>query len=266
MKRFILLFLVMALLVALCACGSSGDMSANQGDEFGAETANLIDYSKVELKTEEIESLTAENFETEVETMMAYLPVEEMGSVNGVELTRDGVGSLLLYYNMADISKEDVVTIVEASWNATQGESGYYFATLDYSNIIGAYWFDIPPEDYFGWARFSYNAQGRAVLSLFDDLNRKLKTDISEAESDNICAFICNYCNNEAPVLVDGQEVYLTDNNELVQGLIALASRDAIHTIKSENKWYDVLSEARLSVLNGEYNNAWFKYVPEQFN
>lgn len=261
MKRFFAMLLAAVMVLSLCACGGGEDILENQGDESSTETANLIDYSKIDLKTEEIEPLTAENFETEVDNMMSYLPVEKMG------LPRDGVGSLLLYYNMADISQEDIITILEGSWIATQGESGYSLGlTWEHENKITPFYSKVAPDDYLGWAQFSYNAQGRTVLSLFDDLNKTLKTDISKAETDNICEFICNYCNNEVSVLVDGKEVYLTDNNELVQDIISRELLDVVNTIKSENKWYDTLLAAGNDYFSKATNDAWDKYVPEQFN
>lgn len=88
-EKVVSLFLALTISLSLCACGSGG------------EAQEFVDYSKMELKSEEVASLNAENFDAEVEEIMISLTEQ------GIELSKKMVGTLLLYCNMTDITEDD---------------------------------------------------------------------------------------------------------------------------------------------------------------
>ena len=266
MKKLYLFFLALAISLSLCACGSGG------------EAQEFVDYSKMELKSEEVASLNAENFDAEVEEIMISLTEQ------GIELSKKMVGTLLLYCNMADITEEDhnaifidsITEVTQENEQETIMDNAYELGWADdYQNEITKHNGGVTSNDYIGWAQFLYNAQGRAVLAFFDELNARLKVICASDEKNvrdeinSICQFAYGYCYNEVPILLDGKEVYLTDNSEPIQLVIGRAVLDMSNTVRhysSNNKWIDLLSGAGCNEhINKALNDAWDKYVPERY-
>ena len=232
---------------AIISTGCASSKTPTQDDAKPGIEEVVNDYSKEELKIEEVEPLTAANFEFEVDKLMASLQEK------GMEISRKEAGTLLLYNNMCEITANDHMTIVSNSFN-NLADDGYDIGYAeDYKNNITKYNYRATTEDYIELAQLTCNPKGKSILNFFDELNIRLKSDIINGsgnlknEINDICDFAHKFCNNEAYLMVDGEEVYLTDNVASVQLLVGRSVLDLSNTVRqydSNNKWVGLLSGA----------------------
>lgn len=250
---------------AIISTGCTPSEKPNFDDEKPGIEEVVNDYSKEALETEEVEPLTADNFESEVDILMASLQEK------GMEISRKEVGTLLLYNNVCEMDKEDASVIVNNSFSSSI-DNGYNINNgIDFSNIITKHNAKSSPEKYAGFSEFSHNDKGKAILTFFDEMNIKLKNafDSENSNSKNeinaICDFACKFCNNEIYLLVDGEETYLTDTPTNVQVLIGKSVLDLANTVTiydSNNKWLDLLTDARYNDYINDAANMIWEYNP----
>ena len=246
---------------AIISTGCTSSKTPIQDDTKPGIEEVVNDYSKEELKSEQVDPLTAANFETEVDKLIESLKQK------GMDISRKEAGTLLLYNNMCEITIDDHMTIVNGSFNILGNDCYDINCSIDYGNNITKHNVANSHENYVGLAQFSYDDKGKAVLSFFDALNVKIKKAISDnnsnlkSEINNICDFAYRFCNNESYLLVDGEEVYLTDNLETVQLLVGKSVSDLTNTIlvyEASNKWVDLLVEASSNeYIDAAINSVW---------
>ena len=173
----------------------------------------------VDLTSEEIETLTAENFDEEAAKI-----AENMKS-KGYEGEFSGIKSVLLYVNAFDFSNEDGERIFELA-NETNYLS-YEPFTLSknflYSSVVNHNTSYESREKYIELSQFSYNAKERTLVKYFDDLNITL-TELSASgnikQMEEIFKFITDFIENRATIKIDGENLYFDDFSPAVKILI----------------------------------------------
>ena len=177
------------------------------------------DYSNVELTSEEIEPLTAENFDLEVEKI-----AENMKN-KGYSKEFDGIKPTLLYVNAFDFSDEDGQKIFDLANEANyiSFEPLTPTNTFLYSSIFIHNATHESREKYIELSQFSYNKEERALVKYLDDLNITLSelsanNDIKQMEE--IFKFITDFIENRKTIKIDGNNLYFDDFSPAVKILV----------------------------------------------
>ncbi len=173
----------------------------------------------VDLTSEEIETLTAENFDEEA------TKIAENMKNKGYEGEFGGIKSVLLYVNAFDFSNEDGERIFELA-NETNFLSYEPFTPSKnflYSSVVNHNTSYESREKYIELSQFSYNAKERTLVKYFDDLNITL-TELSASgnikQREEIFKFITDFIENRATIKIDGENLYFDDFSPAVKILI----------------------------------------------
>lgn len=173
----------------------------------------------VDLTSEEIETLTAENFDEEA------TKIAENMKNKGYEGEFGGIKSVLLYVNAFDFSNEDGERIFELA-NETNYLSYEPFTPSKnflYSSVVNHNTSYESREKYIELSQFSYNAKERTLVKYFDDLNITL-TELSASgnikQMEEIFKFITDFIENRATIKIDGENLYFDDFSPAVKILI----------------------------------------------
>ena len=173
----------------------------------------------VDLTSEEIETLTAENFDEEA------TKIAENMKNKGYEGEFGGIKSVLLYVNAFDFSNEDGERIFELA-NETNFLSYEPFTPSKnflYSSVVNHNTSYESREKYIELSQFSYNAKERTLVKYFDDLNITL-TELSASgnikQMEEIFKFITDFIESRATIKIDGENLYFDDFSPAVKILI----------------------------------------------
>ena len=208
----------------------------------------INDYSKVELTTEKVESITAENFDSEVEKIVAT------AKENGLEMSNKEIATMLFIGNTYSFSPEDYYDIYERGNGNTINDG------IDVSNTIMKHNTDYKEvsEKYFGYEQFCCNPQDKAILGFFDNLNLDMincyvnKGNGYKEKVDEICKFFCDFGTNQVSIKVDGEDLYLADLSKSTVFMIScsgVSTVDMLAKFDKNSKWHDKLWET----INGDH-------------
>ena len=238
LKLQVVSLVLAATAVVTTGCGKT---NPNKTDVNKPGIVDVInDYSNVTLTTEEVEPITAENFDLEVEKLVAT------AKEKGLEISKEEIAIMLFIGNTYNFSPEDYYDIYE------RGNDNAINKGIDASNTIMKHNTDYKEvsENYFGYEQFCRNPQDKAVLGFFDNLNLDMincyvnKGEGYKEKIDEICKFFCDFGNNQVPIKVDGEELYLTD---LSKSAIFMISSSGVSTVNmltkfdKNNEWHDKL-------------------------
>ena len=172
----------------------------------------------VDLTSEEIETLTAENFDEEA------TKIAENMKNKGYEGEFGGIKSVLLYVNAFDFSNEDGKIIFGLANETNLVSYLPYRPSLDFLNIVYDYNCDNETkEKRVNLAQFSYNKTDRAMLKYFDELVinfQELSDNNDTKQMETTIKFINDFVSKKASIKIDGENLYFDDFSPAVKILI----------------------------------------------
>ena len=172
----------------------------------------------VDLTSEEIETLTAENFDEEAAKI-----AENMKS-KGYERESVGLKSVLLNANAFDFSNEDGKIIFGLANETNLVSYLPYRPSLDFLNIVYDYNCDNETkEKRVNLAQFSYNKTDRAMLKYFDELVinfQELSDNNDTKQMETTIKFINDFVSKKASIKIDGENLYLDDFSPFARILV----------------------------------------------
>ena len=172
----------------------------------------------VDLTSEEIETLTAENFDEEAAKI-----AENMKS-KGYEREFVGLKSVLLNANAFDFSNEDGKIIFGLANETNLVSYLPYRPSLDFLNIVYDYNCDNETkEKRVNLAQFSYNKTDRAMLKYFDELVinfQELSDNNDTKQMETTIKFINDFVSKKASIKIDGENLYLDDFSPFARILV----------------------------------------------
>ena len=172
----------------------------------------------VDLTSEEIETLTAENFDEEAAKI-----AENMKS-KGYEREFVGLKSVLLNANAFDFSNEDGKIIFGLANETNLVSYLPYRPSLDFLNIVYDYNCDNETkEKRVNLAQFSYNKTDRAMLKYFDELVinfHELSDNNDTKQMETTIKFINDFVSKKASIKIDGENLYLDDFSPFARILV----------------------------------------------
>ena len=177
-----------------------------------------VSAPNVDLTSEEIETLTAENFDEEAAKI-----AENMKS-KGYEREFVGLKSVLLNANAFDFSNEDGKIIFGLANETNLVSYLPYRPSLDFLNIVYDYNCDNETkEKRVNLAQFSYNKTDRAMLKYFDELVinfQELSDNNDTKQMETTIKFINDFVSKKASIKIDGENLYLDDFSPFARILV----------------------------------------------